>query len=205
MEAAFPELAPHGAIQFWSPASVAERAARLLADAGLSRPARILDIGAGIGRFCAIGSRTTSAVFTGVEHREHLVVRGRAILAELSVDRVDLVHGTVADVAWSKFDAFYLFNPFEENLLVPSERLDHTVPLTFQGFLRDVRIVERALDRAPVGTRVATYFGFGGRVPFSYRLAHAETYGGGALRLWVKTHTASSLHKGHIEVLLPMP
>jgi len=55
---------------FWTPVSVAARAARLLVrDAST----RVLDIGSGAGKFCIVGAAVTGASFTGIEHRGHLV------------------------------------------------------------------------------------------------------------------------------------
>ena len=61
----------------WTPVEVAVRAAKLLAD-GVPEPV-ILDVGAGIGKFCAIAAATVSAKVKGVEHREHFVELGREI------------------------------------------------------------------------------------------------------------------------------
>ena len=52
---------------------------------------------------------------------------------------------------------------------------------------RDVRLVEQVLRDAPIGTRVVTYHGFGGRIPRGYHLVTDERIGTDSLRLWVKT------------------
>jgi hypothetical protein len=51
---------------------------------------------------------------------------------------------------------------------------------------RDVERAELALAGAPVGTRVVTYLGFGGKMPPEYLLAMTESIGPDALRLWIK-------------------
>jgi SAM-dependent methyltransferase len=181
---------------WWTPALIAKRAAELLVEG--TRAARVLDVGAGIGKFCVVGALTTSASFTGIEHRPHLVELGRRTVEVLGVPRVRLVHGTLRDIPWKEFDAFYLFNPFEENR-PRRDRLDQTVDLTEARFLEDVGLVELALGQAPIGTRVATYCGFGGRIPFAYDLVHQERHKGGFLRLWVKERDESVPTRGYLD------
>jgi hypothetical protein len=61
----------------FTPVRVARRAAELLvARAG----ARVLDVGAGVGKLCIVGALTTQGSFVGVEQRGHLVAAGRALL-----------------------------------------------------------------------------------------------------------------------------
>ncbi|HEX7669861.1 MAG TPA: hypothetical protein VF395_09770, partial [Polyangiaceae bacterium] len=55
---------------FWTPVSVALRAAELLVTTASSR---VLDVGSGVGKFCIIGAAATGATFTGVEHRPRFV------------------------------------------------------------------------------------------------------------------------------------
>src|SRR3569832_550400 len=54
----------------WTPANVAVRAAQLLAP---EPDARVLDIGAGIGKLCIVGALATRARWAGVEHQAVLV------------------------------------------------------------------------------------------------------------------------------------
>ena len=57
--------------RFWTPVSVASRAAELFRHAGARR---ILDVGAGVGKFVLVAAAAAPEVlFVGVEHREHLV------------------------------------------------------------------------------------------------------------------------------------
>ncbi len=170
--------------RFWTPVVVARRAARLLAP---DPSTRVLDLGAGAGKFCIVGAIATGASFTGIEHRLALVESGERVVARLGLEGVHLVHGSLEDLDFRDYDAFYLYNPFEENIFGPEKQLDQSVPLSATRLRRDVALVERALDEAPVGTRVVTFHGFGGEMPESYELRSAETRGTAFLRLWVKT------------------
>ena len=103
-------------------------------------------------------------------------------------------------------DGYYFFNPFEENLYHASECFDQSVALGASRFSRDVALAEVALDLAPLGMRVVTYHGFGGRMPITYRLLHAEARGVGVLRHWMKTAPGRSrLREGQLEMLLRDP
>src|SRR5258708_7840111 len=78
--------------QHWTPVAVAERAARLLALAGARR---ILDVGAGAGKFCIVGALCTGAEFVGVERREGLVRVARRAASDLRASRATFVHAKV--------------------------------------------------------------------------------------------------------------
>ena len=171
----------------WTPVEVAVRAAKLLAD-GVPEPV-ILDVGAGIGKFCAIAAATVSAKVKGVEHREHFVEIARAAAAKLGVT-VEYAHGTLADHDPSTVNGVYMFNPFAENLAAREDCLDDTVELGREIFWRDVAAAERFLHGAPDGTRVVTYCGWGGTMPKGYELVLRERCAG-LLELWRKTSRAA--------------
>ena len=96
----------------WTPVEVAVRVAELLVKDSSSQ---ILDVGSGCGKFCT-GGRISEpgAIFTGVEQRIHLVDVARTAGEELGASRASFVHENMAELDWSRFDAFYLFNPFYE-------------------------------------------------------------------------------------------
>jgi hypothetical protein len=96
------------------------------------------------------------------------------------------VAARAAELLVVPFDAIYLFNPFEENLCAPSERLDDTVDLSEARFKDDVRCAEELLVRARVGTRVVTYHGFGGAMPRDWHHEKREWQRSAYLDLWVK-------------------
>jgi SAM-dependent methyltransferase len=165
----------------WTPVKVAMRAARLLVNrAG----GTILDVGAGVGKFCIVAAATAGARVRGVEHRGNLVDIARVAAYKLGVD-VDFVHGTLEDEDPIAFDGVYLFNPFAENLCSPRDRLDGRVELSLARFWRDVATTERFLRGARAGTRVVTYSGFGGSMPEGYVLALRERHSS-MLELWIK-------------------
>jgi SAM-dependent methyltransferase len=200
-----PESIRRQARQCWTPVAVVERAAAFLAPDPLCR---VLDVGAGVGKFCIIGAAATGAVFSGIEHRSQLVAIAKSSARALSVPGIDFACGTIETVNWKAYDSFYFFNPFEENVYREHSGLDRTVALSEERFWRDVAFTERVLARAAQGTRVATYYGFGGRIPSSYQLVAERWYRGGALRFWTKISADDgdeTIEGGTIEALMPFP
>jgi SAM-dependent methyltransferase len=176
----FPLAARRASSVHWTPVEVAVRAAQLLAG-GVDEPV-ILDVGAGVGKFCTIAAATVGGTIRGVEHRKHLVDIARQAAAKLEVD-VEFVHGTIEDVDPAAVNGVYLFNPFAENLASREDCLDDTVALGKPIFRRDVAAAERLLGRALPGTRVVTYCGWGGVMPTGYELVLRERRAG-PIELW---------------------
>jgi predicted RNA methylase len=172
---------------FWTPVEAARRAADLLVKDGARR---ILDVGAGVGKFCLVGAATTArASFVGIEHRAHLIQVACDASRRLGIKRVTILHGRLDDIPTDDFDAFYFYNPFGENLLARAVWLDDCVPLSRERYTADVSRARAVLACARRGTRVVTYHGYGGSMPPSYDLVHAERCEYGALQLWVKNAT----------------
>ncbi len=168
----------------WTPMSVATRAARLLTEAGAKE---ILDVGSGPGKVCIVGALTTAARFTGVEQRVRLVEEARAAAVALGADRARFVHGNFLELDCASFDGFYFYNPFQEHIdsddIWPIDTALERSPVLHRTY---VACVAAALIRAPVGTLVATFHGFGAPMPRHYRLLHTEDMCGGELTLWIR-------------------
>lgn len=181
-DALFPEPVRRHSLIHWTPVDVARRAAELLAE----KPStRVLDVGSGVGKFCVVGALTTRGFFTGIEHRAHLVKLASELVRRYRIPRVRFECGNMNAIEWDGYDAFYLYNPFCENLH-RLRRVDGTVPLGRNAYRQYVRFTEARLVRAPIGTRVVTYHGFGGDMPPSYRCEVNELKGSGRIELWVK-------------------
>jgi SAM-dependent methyltransferase len=178
----FPNRVRKFSRRHWTPVPVAIRAAQLLVTAPT---VTVLDVGSGPGKFCLIGAIATDGNFVGVERRKTLVEVARRTVRSQNVPRVRFIHGNMADLDWTPFDAFYLYNPFYENV-EPSAQIDEQVAMGEEYFDRYVKIVEEKLMRLRSGSRVATYHGFGGQFPAGFRQAVKEPFGGDYLELWIK-------------------
>jgi hypothetical protein len=166
-DAAFDDLVPeelrHLSAAHWTPVAVAVRAAALLAP---GRDTRVLDVGAGVGKLCAVGALSSDATWCGVEQHEILVTAARRVAVALGIGaRTSFIHGDVLSIDWAAYDALYLYNPFE---------LDHGAAVA--------RVQDR-LAGLRGGTRVLTFNGFGGVMPASYDLLHHERVDGVGLDL----------------------
>ena len=167
----------------WSPVNVCRLAAKLL----VQKPGtRVLDIGCGPGKFCMIGAATTQGHFTGVEQRGRLVRAARELVLRHSFKNVEIIHGNITGIDFIAYDAFYLFNPFEENVF-PSLRIDFEVEIAPKFYAEYVEHVRQELAKLPAGTRVITYCGDASEIPAGYdcqKMAFDDK-----LKLWVKRDT----------------
>jgi SAM-dependent methyltransferase len=82
-----------------------------------------LDIGCGPGKFCLVAATPTDGHFAGVEQRADLAAAARAAANVLGLTNIEIMHGNVTDIAFADYDAFYLFNPFEENWLTDTRSI----------------------------------------------------------------------------------
>jgi predicted RNA methylase len=178
----YPCWAQEASARFWTPVRVALDAAELLKEAGAKA---VLDVGSGVGKFAVVARLASGLDITGVEQRPYLVTAARNA-AERYRAPVKFICDRIEHIDPHVYDAFYFFNPFGENLVRHDERLDEAVTLNRQRFAQDVRLVERWLEEAAVGTSIVTYNGFGGRIPSSYELVLVQPAGRHRVRLWTK-------------------
>jgi SAM-dependent methyltransferase len=176
----FPEDLRARAPLHWTPVAVAIRAAELLAP---TASARVLDVGAGVGKVCLVGALVSGATWWGIEQDATQVAAAHHAAWALGAgDCTRFVHGDGSRLPWDEFDGFYFYNPFTTLTLAP-----HASPfLRYATIQSTLRRVEDRLASARGGTRVVTYYGFGGKLPPGYTLAAREPAGGDALELWIR-------------------
>jgi SAM-dependent methyltransferase len=170
--------------QYWSPLCVARRAALRFSEL---RARRVLDVGSGPGKFCIAAAFAHSALeFHGVEHRVELVGTSRDLAARLGLRNVQFWAGDALSVPWARFDGFYFYNPFAENMLPAEEAFDALVELSVHRLAADLLGVVEALSSLRTGSIVVTYCGLGGPIPSSFDLISEELVSSGCLRTWIK-------------------
>lgn len=176
--------------EYWTPVHVAVRAAQWLDYFG----ARVVvDVGSGVGKFCVAAALSGQCQFIGIEHRVRLVATARALARRFDVeDRITFVQSAMQDASWPKADAYYMFNPFGENLCRQEERLDRDVELGIDRYKREIAAAERYIEQAPRGTLLLTYNGFGGRVADSYEEVAIDRDLPYELRMWRKVRQAGA-------------
>jgi SAM-dependent methyltransferase len=175
--------------QYWTPLCVVRRAARWLDDLGVRT---VIDVGSGAGKFCVAAALAGRCRFVGIEQRPRLVAAARALAELFEVhDRVRFVEGALGETEVPSADAYYLFNPFGENTFGADERIDGEVELSYERYQNDVALAEALLERAPVGTCLLTYNGFGGVVPPDYQKVRLDRELPNVLRMWRKVISPS--------------
>lgn len=164
----------------WTPVAIALRAAELLAP---TPDARVLDVGAGVGKLCLVGALVTGATWWGVEQDAVQVAAARhAAWALDATRRTRFVHGDGSRLAWDEFDALYFYNPFTTVMLAP-----HASPFVRYATIRaTLRRIEQQLAAVRPGTRIVTFHGFGGQWPPGFTRALREPAGDDALELWIR-------------------
>lgn len=180
LDQVFPEELRERSHLHWTPVAIAIRAAELLAP---TPSLRVLDVGAGVGKVCLIGALVTGAMWWGIEQDPALVAAANHAAWALDISRrTRFVHGDGSRLAWDEFDAFYFYNPFSTLMLAP-----HASPFVRYATIQNtLRRVEQRLASMREGTRVVTYYGFGGKLPPGYALISREPAGGDALELWIR-------------------
>ena len=86
----------------------------------------ILDLGSGVGKFCIIGTQLLGSNFFGVDHNLKVHQQSQIILKNLKGHRVKFIHGDLFDISLIKYDGFYIYNPFVENISI-GKKIDQSI------------------------------------------------------------------------------
>ncbi|MBP2615031.1 class I SAM-dependent methyltransferase [Chryseobacterium jejuense] len=176
----YPEHIKGLSSQHWTPVAVAKIAAKYLAD---KPDKKILDIGAGAGKFCLVGAASTKGKFYGVEQRSSLVKVSRKIANKYKINNVEFIHSNINETIFTDFDAFYFFNSFYENIDSSCE-IDDTVVRDKNLYDVYSNYVREQLDKTPIGTLLVTYWSKWDEIPESFDLM--DTAYNGLLNFWRK-------------------
>jgi len=169
------------AARHWTPVDVAKMASQYLVE---SSNDKVLDIGAGAGKFCLVGAACTNGRFYGVEQRESLVRISNSLAKKHGIQNVEFIHANIDQVSFEDYDAFYFYNSFYENLdqscpidnsILPNRDLYYT----YTKYLRD------QLQKMPIGTRVVTYWSGWDEIPLSFNMEYTAC--NGLLNFWRKS------------------
>lgn len=166
--------------QHWTPLLIAQMAADFLVPyPGVN----ILDIGSGAGKFClAAAHYKPEAYFYGIEQRKHLVVHAETARKILSLRNALFLHGNLTQLNFGRFDHFYFYNSFYENL-PGTKKIDDTVRCSQELYNHYTRTLYDKLAAKPEGTRLATFHNIDDTIP-GYRLV--EEHAGSLLKFWMK-------------------
>jgi predicted RNA methylase len=166
----------------WTPISIAMKASDLLVKNEMDR---VLDIGSGAGKFCVIGALYTKGTFHGVEQRRVLHIISKKLIKEFEVTNVKFIHSNIDRIKFSDYNAFYFFNPFEENIYTKN-RIDDNVLLSFSKYMQYTIYVRNEFEKLPINTRIVTYCSDHEMIPSGYIQQYQNS--NDRLSLWVKKY-----------------
>jgi SAM-dependent methyltransferase len=164
----------------WTPVAIAKIAADYL----VNKPnKKVLDIGAGVGKFCLVGSASTKGFFYGVEQRASLIKSANKIAEKHNIENVKFIHSNITEISFSDYDAFYFYNSFFENI-DNSCPIDKTIVPKSELFISYSDYVRNQLSKTPKYTRLVTYWSTWEEIPESFDLEYSEL--NGVLNFWRK-------------------
>jgi len=165
----------------WTPLQVARKAAAFLA---AENNTVILDVGSGVGKFCLAASHyQPNAWFIGVEQRKNLVAHADTAKQILKADNAAFIYGNFTQLDFKKYDHFYFFNAFYENL-AGTDKIDNNIVYSGELYNYYNRYLYKQLEKKPAGTRVATYHSLEDEIPKGYHVVGTDM--DNLLKFWVK-------------------
>ncbi|GAB3017149.1 hypothetical protein GCM10027051_22320 [Niabella terrae] len=166
----------------WTPLHIIRQAADFLNTAS---DIRILDIGCGVGKFCLAGAcYAPQAQFFGVEQRRHLLGHAELAREKLQIGNATFIHANFTQLDFTRFDHFYFFNAFYENL-DSLERIDEAIDYSVELYDYYNRFLRQRLQEKQPGTRLVTFHSLEDEIPPEYQLQH--DYSDNQLKCWIKT------------------
>ena len=169
----YPEHFQLLSLKHWTPLSIVRKAAEFLAEPGT----RVHGIGSGIDKFClAAGYHFSETYFYGVEQHQELIYYAEDAKGFTQLSNVNFIYANITQVNFKKFDHFYFYNSFYENI-DPDNQIDDTIAISESLYNYYTQYLFRTLDEKPSGPRLVTFHTSGKEVPSNYKLT-GFTYDG---------------------------
>ena len=177
----YPESIQLLARKHWTPLSITQKVIQFLAP---HKGVKVLDIGSGVGKFCLAGAYYQPfASFFGIEQRSHLVNHAETAQKILGLKNVHFIKGNLTQLDFKRYDHFYFYNSFYENLS-DTDKIDDSVTLSSHLYNYYSRSLYKKLEDLPAGTRIATFHCMEDKIPPSYYVVDAQV--GNLLKFWTK-------------------
>lgn len=165
----------------WTALAVAKKTAGFLA---AEKNVKILDIGSGVGKFCLSAAYyKPEASYFGIEQRRKLFCYAEAARETLHMTNVAFIEGNFTQVDFKKYDHFYFYNSFYENL-PGTNKIDDSIEYSPELFNYYNRYLLKQLEQKPAGTRLATYHSLEDEIPKTYKEVSSDM--NGLLKFWIK-------------------
>ncbi|HEX9510211.1 MAG TPA: class I SAM-dependent methyltransferase [Puia sp.] len=165
----------------WTPLNIARIAAEFLVT---GEGVRVLDIGSGVGKFCLSASYyKPHAFFDGIEQRNSLIEHAETARNILGLFNVTFIHGNFTQVNFKKYNHFYFYNSFFENL-DGTDKIDDSIEYSAALYNYYSGYLYKELEEMPAGTRIVTYCSWQDEIPSSYNVVQSEL--DGLLKFYIK-------------------
>jgi SAM-dependent methyltransferase len=165
----------------WTPLHISQKVGAFLAAGG---NVRILDIGSGVGKFClAAAHYTPKATYFGVEQRKSLINYANAAKQDLQLDNVSFIHGNFTQLDLKKYDHFYFYNAFYENL-DGTDKIDDSIDYSGELYNYYNRYLFKKLEQKPKGTRICTLCSLENEMPPGFHVINSDMQD--LLKFWIK-------------------
>ena len=165
----------------WTPLSVARKASCFLAAEPHSK---ILDIGSGVGKFfLSAAYYQPKSFFYGIEQRKSLHNDAETAKAILRISNVSLIQGNFTQINFKKYDHFYFYNSFYENL-TGTDKIDNQIDYSSELFHYYHRYLYKQLEQKPAGTRLASFHSLEDDLPAGFHIVGSEM--DNLLKFWIK-------------------
>lgn len=181
----FNDLYP-GSIQIlsklhWTPLETAGKVANFLARGNNES---ILDIGSGVGKFClAAAYHNPNDLFYGIEQRLSLNVHAESAKNFLQLQNAFFLHGNFTQLDFRRFDHFYFYNSFFENL-PGTDKIDDSIEYSEALYTYYKQYLYKQLKLKPKGTRLCTLCAWEHEIPPEYHVVRSEM--SEQLKFWIK-------------------
>ena len=176
----YPKLYQEHSARHFTPVDIAIKAAKLLVDKPTDK---ILDVGSGVGKFCAIGSSVTSAHFYGVERRKTLTNLSNKIKRTYKLKRAHFINNDFTALDFNKFNGIYFFNSFHEHF-DDTCILDETSKVSLVEYKKYHQDLMDKLNECEKGTKLVTYYTFKNKIPSSFQFIDMNETG--LLKFYIK-------------------
>ena len=91
------------------------------------------------------------------------------------------------DLDWESFDIYYLYNPFQEHLVIGGLNvLERDLDFDEKFYAQYTTEVLNRLKEAPPGKVLITFHGYGGSIPQDWKLISSKHIDNGELAMWIK-------------------
>jgi len=177
----YPKSIQELAYRHWTPLEVAKKAAEYL---GSESKSKILDIGSGVGKFClAAAHYRPNAMYYGIEQRKNLISYAETAKEKLGLNNVSFIQGNFTQIDFARYDHFYFYNSFYENLL-GTPKIDNSLEYSGELFNYYNFYLYRQLGKMPEGTKLVTFHIVEDEMTEGYHIVGEDLEN--QLKYWVK-------------------